>query len=307
MSIKVIISGGVGNQLFQYAFGRYLALRSNAQLFLEVGSFNFDFYYQRKFILNNFKIYSKVSLTNNIFISKLAWKIAKYKQINSILVQTSLKLFFPNIIVEKNINQYYQIIDNSIVTSNYFKELPWIFCGYWQNEGYFNEIREILLSEIQVKKISHYNHILEKSILNTENSVMVHIRLNHEISSIDDEQINTSNDNNENVLPISYYLKAIDIIVEKIKSPKFFIFSDNPKKLEKYKEIFLNYNAVFLKNDRGEDYEDVHLMSKCKNHIISNSSFSWWGAWLCRHKYPIIIGPKNAKYLPSLPSNWIAI
>ena len=91
-----------------------------------------------------------------------------------------------------------------------------------------------------------------------------------------------------NILTDEYYKNAVRIMKEKINNPKFFIFSDDVEWCEKN----MNYieNTVFIKNTNTE-LTELYLMKKCKNSIIANSSFSWWGAWLGSKEN--VIAPKK--------------
>ncbi|MCR4320267.1 MAG: alpha-1,2-fucosyltransferase [Candidatus Brocadiaceae bacterium] len=106
--------------------------------------------------------------------------------------------------------------------------------------------------------------------------------------------------------------KAINIIVEKIKNPHFFVFSDDTGWV---KENFKLVNPITVVDHNGPQkaYEDMGLMSLCKHHIIANSSFSWWGAWLCKNPNKIVVSPSgwfNDKSLNTndfIPDGWIRI
>jgi hypothetical protein len=307
MSIKIILSGGIGNQLFQYAFGRSLSIKNNMKLILETGSFEFDLIYNRKNCLKYFNINKNIIFSKNIVIAKIAWKLVKFSNSCSILNNFIYFIFSIIFISERDINQYHHSLDKNLL-KKFSCKIPKIFCGYWQHYGYFNDIRNLLINEFQIKKLSQKNQILKNIIENNNNSVMVHIRLNHEKPTSVPHNFNNENDFiNENILPTNYYIDAIEILKKTLESPTFFVFSDNPKNLRKHEAVFSNFEVFYLDNKRGEDYEDIYLMSKCCHHIISNSSFSWWGAWLNNNNNQIVIAPKKAKYLPSIPSHWITI
>ena len=101
-------------------------------------------------------------------------------------------------------------------------------------------------------------------------------------------------------------------MTEKVESPHFFIFSDDYDwAMENFKS--LPHPITVIKNGPEKNYEDLTLMSKCKHHIIANSSFSWWGAWLNPNKNKIVIGPsqwlntkkKSTNTDDVIPSEWI--
>jgi hypothetical protein len=112
-------------------------------------------------------------------------------------------------------------------------------------------------------------------------------------------------------LQSDYYLKAIEVINNKVSDSKFYIFSDDIEWVRD--NMFGDLNAVFVKTTSDE--EDMYLMSKCKHNIIANSSFSWWGAYLNSNESKLVVAPvqwfKNAemneKTLDLVPTNWYRV
>ena len=101
----------------------------------------------------------------------------------------------------------------------------------------------------------------------------------------------TNPENLVGVLPFDYYDKAIKFLTDNIKNPAFYIFSDD---IEWVKNNFkIDFPSVYIQNALDKDYEDMRLMSQCKHHIIANSTFSWWGAWLDTNPDKIVIAPER--------------
>src|SRR5207248_9354724 len=114
------------------------------------------------------------------------------------------------------------------------------------------------------------------------------------------------------VCSLAYYHAAIDELAQTIKAPYFFVFSDDIPWAQQ--NLALAYPVTYVSHNGAErDYEDLRLMSQCKHHIIANSTFSWWGAWLGAHPGKIVIGPRqwfrNADYdTPDLlPASWLRL
>ena len=137
-------------------------------------------------------------------------------------------------------------------------------------------------SDLQFENIHFLSEIVSK-----KESVSIHIRRGDYIS---EKKIN----NIFFVCDLNYYQNAINYINDKIKNPTYFVFSDDLD--------WARDNLIFLSDVVYIDYKDksnsssveeIILMSKCKNHIISNSSFSWWGTWLCQKNDQINISPKK--------------
>lgn len=142
--------------------------------------------------------------------------------------------------------------------------------GYWQSEKYFKDSgaairREFILKEPQGRK---YNDALTDIASNA--SVSLHIRRGDYLSA-KNQVIYTQ-------LPLSYYEQAVACIAKKVGSIKIFVFSDDSAWVRE--NLSLPFPVVYVSDDQFADYQDLVLMSACKHHVIANSSFSWWGAWL---------------------------
>jgi hypothetical protein len=261
--IIIKIMGGLGNQIFQYATAKAIAIKKNDVLKLDINSFKNDSF-KRDYKLDNFNI--KEDIANFIEIRKLRGtfniteKFCNKFKLNVSKANTYYKeqkqMFFDRDIFNKNSNLYLD--------------------GYWQNENYFSNIREYLLKVFIPKSISNiareYLNEIQKC-----NSISLHIRRKDYLNLKDIYYI----------CELDYYQKAIQIIQDKVENPKFFIFSDDID----WCKNNLNIEAIYIENTT--DIEDMYLMKNCKHNIIANSTFSWWGAWLNENKNKIVIGPKK--------------
>jgi hypothetical protein len=180
-----------------------------------------------------------------------------------------------------------------------------VLFGYWQSEKYFQDIRTALYEEFTVKEppTGINAQLLEE--ISAVHSVSVHIRRG---DYANDANTNTTH----GTLPISYYNKAFEMIGTNITHPHFYVFSDDPSWAQN--NITTAYPIRFISHNSAEhDYEDFRLMSACKHHIIANSTFSWWGAWLGNYPRKVVIAPKkwffhNAYETHELiPASWIQL
>jgi hypothetical protein len=111
---------------------------------------------------------------------------------------------------------------------------------------------------------------------------------------------------------LEYYQKAIECLANKISDPHFYIFSDDPTWVKQNLVINYPHTHVILNQGRS-DFLDLWLMSLCRHHIIANSSFSWWGAWLGTNTDKMTIAPSRWANTPSgdmcdiIPGGWITI
>lgn len=154
--------------------------------------------------------------------------------------------------------------------------------GYWQSEKYFAEVKEQVRQDFQFcLPLSPEDEQWAKQIQNS-NSVSVHIRRGDYLKKRRVEDYN--------VCSVSYYRSAVKKIQAQVEHPVFYVFSDEPE-WGKAQEIFPE-GTIFVCGHTGEKaYIDMQLMSLCRHHIIANSSFSWWGAWLGQQEEAITIAP----------------
>lgn len=289
--VIVKLTGGLGNQMFQYAVGRAIAERNKINLKIDVSAYeNQVGITPRQYELFLFNIREDFSTPQD---NK---KIKGFK-LNSLLEKMlnklHIKLSGRDHIIESRHN-----FDPSILKleDNIYLE------GYWQTEKYFSDIANIIRSEFTLK--DEYNNLNPKvlSEIDNCNSVSVHIRRGDYVSIQKTSEYH-------GICSLEYYQKAISSIAEKIPSPVFFIFSDDLKWCEE--NLKINWPIVFVDGNKG--YEDLIMMSRCKHNIIANSSFSWWGAWLNVNSKKMVIAPqrwfsnKDVDTRDVVPESWIKI
>ena len=260
--ILVKLQGGLGNQMFQYAAGKSL-VKNKKQVdldhhFLNTNNTDTEHFTSRGYELNIFKnLKARKAKTWQIrfFTSQSVY----FKLLHSFL-KSSIKY------IQQQENEY-------ILFSNLKGKKHLYLDGYFQSENYFKNNREDILKDFQFPLLDPVNEALKKKISATPDAVSVHIRRGDYLKSKAILDIH-------GVLPLAYYLKAINILQAKYPSITLFIFSDD---IEWAKEnLTLDHiNISFIDNNHGANHwKDMALMSFCKHHIIANSSFSWWGAWL---------------------------
>jgi hypothetical protein len=140
-----------------------------------------------------------------------------------------------------------------------------------------------LRKELSFRKppIGHNAEMID-TVLAAEQSVSLHIRRGDYTSAAEGNI----------ALPMDYYERAITAMRERLPKAKFFVFSDDMAFARA--NLPQGFPAVFV--DHNDDYtshEDLRLMSNCRHHIIANSSFSWWGAWLNPHEDKMVIAPRQ--------------
>ncbi|SEJ61766.1 Glycosyl transferase family 11 [Cyclobacterium xiamenense] len=262
--IIVRLKSGLGNQLFQYAMGLSLSRKKNTPLLFDSSLFKQG---NRILRLNYFNLnYNSISKFTLWFLS-------------SNFVYSISRLFQSNF--------YHKVIRDPIWRP---LELSGsgnlILIGYWSFNRYFEEIRGELVAKCTVKEIFfNISYVTFKErILGTE-AVAIHIRRGDYVS---DREYNSI----FGVLPIQYYIDAIEEIRRKVGNPYFFVFSDDPDWVNGYFSIDQAYTLV-SDVESLEDYHEFDLMRCCKHQIISNSTFSWWAAYLNDYEHRVIIQPQR--------------
>lgn len=245
--IKIILCGGLGNQLFQYAFARWCIAKFGGNLVLDVRTgFERDFKYCRSYELDAFKLFDDVQVRQ---LSRVGARVERIR----------LALAYRNVplgrayLLEKKFDE-----EEAISCNNAF----FIIHGYWQSEAYASELGEVLRSELEFRRsLSEQNRLLASRMSN-QDSVAIHVRR----VSYDQK------------LDLDYYRKALKRIQELVPGAKYYCFSDDREWCEHH--LHFVPNMVMIDNSSLPAIEDFQLMTYCKHFIIANSTFSWWAAWL---------------------------
>lgn len=287
--IIVRIIGGLGNQMFQYAAGRQLAALNNTDLKLDISDFRK--YNLRDYGLSAFNIKELFATPEEIQVYKEPEAGRLMKKIKNLLGRPS-KLGMTHI-REKQFNFSPEIL--ALPDSLYLD-------GYWQSEKYFLGIADIIRKEFTVKFPQTGKDLeLAQQITSCE-SVSLHVRRGDYVTDEKTRVVHGTCD-------LAYYERCIERLAQQIHSPHFFIFSDDPEWTGK--NLKMAHPATFVSHNGCEkNYEDLRLMSQCRHHIVANSSFSWWGAWLNSNSNKITYAPKqwfrdpNFNTMDLLPATW---
>lgn len=293
--VIVRLTGGIGNQMFQYAAARRISWINQAPLFLDMGWFEeTGRWTQRKYELDAFRIVAEAA-------PPAAVQALKSKRQNALFRRLPLSLkkrIFhtrQTHIIEKSYDFDPDILN---LRDNVYLD------GYWQSEKYFSDIEAVIRREFSFRSDpSEINRRMLDRIASC-NSVSVHIRRGDYVTLPEASAFH-------GLCPPAYYQSAAELISRQVDNPVFFVFSDDIAWAGE--NISLGFETHFMGHngpERGD--EDLHLMSACRHHIIANSSFSWWGAWLCEYPGKIIYAPrkwfnKNIENPDNLPASWLKL
>ena len=290
--IIVKLKGGLGNQMFQYALGRRLSLERRVSLKLDLDWFTIQD--KRLFELDQFNIPS------DLLLPEYSYKLPPFSRDPKISdIYNKIENSFPKglrfVIKEENAGK----IDNSIFHSMGSKYLK----GYWQSEKYFETIKSQIRADFTLRQpLAPQDQALVDEMSANPRSVSMHVRRGDYVT---DFKIIKS----QLICTPDYYIETMRLMKEKLgDGVVFYVFSDDPDWCRKGVDYPSDFKIV-SDEYRSASHELV-MMSRCRNAIMANSSFSWWGAWLNKETKNIVIYPAKWIYnhnTPDIPlDNWIA-
>ncbi len=295
--ILVRLWGGLGNQLFQYATAKALAIRNNTILKIDLSLLENQtkgpLEPQREFDLKVFNISPEFASESEIkFYNPPSNNL--FDKLNA----KWLNLRFPN---RTYIEKYFHF-DKSI------NALPDNTClvGNWQSPKYFQDVDHELKKIISFREdISEYSKELAKEI-NQTNSVCINVRRSDYITHPEYSKI-------LGFKGLEYLLPAVEKIKKSVENPSFYIFSDDIKWCEEVLQPKIGGRVIDHSHKGWKFGNYLQLISLCKHQIIPNSTFGWWGAWLNQNPDKIVIAPKiwyqdeNFDTKDLCPIDWIKI
>lgn len=263
---EVIFQGGLGNQMFQYAFF----------LFLRNQGFNVKYntsWYNSNECHNGYELEKVFGIdTNNDYLL--------FNLFRTVRKLNRLHLNMPWVsVIHDSIPSFFQ--------NNFNTSFLTFFDGYWQSYHYIQSVEKSIRKrfcfneDLLTEETLHLSSVIKSS----QTAISIHVRCGDYLS--------------EKFSPLyggictpEYYSKAIKMAENKLHNPKFFVFSNDLEWVSKH--IDLPHDATFVSCNTGiNSWQDMYLMSCCKHNIIANSSFSWWGAWLNDNPNKLVISPSR--------------
>jgi hypothetical protein len=272
--IVVRLMGGLGNQLFQYAAGRRLATRHGVDLVLDLGWFVHEAHLVA------------APRTYELGFLELPHRqveldpslIARWEQRRRRFPRRSL-----NVIRQRDGDMS---VDPRVLSAPDES----LLIGYWQSERYFAEIEGTIRAEIGLADGDDGD------------LVAVHIRRGDYVSHPETNAFH-------GVLGREYYDRAFAAVASRIPSPRYLAFSDEPAWVE---AEFVDVGSLEVVAG-GAAGDDLRRMASCRHHVIANSSFSWWGAWLGELPGSVVVAPARWFEAPCLdsadivPDRWLRV
>jgi hypothetical protein len=261
VSAQVIsrLKGGLGNQLFCYAAARRLAVVNHAELVIDdVTGFARDRLYRRRYSLDRFNISARKATARERmepferYRRGVAKWLARRHPFSERRYLEQEGIEFDERLLSKKVDGVLRLD------------------GLWQSEQYFLDVEQTIRRDLTiVGPTDAANKRMEEAILGS-NAVALHVRWfdapgaesNHNVSA-------------------DYYRRAIRLVEERVESPRYFLFSDDPDAARRTLGLPESQVTAVVHN-RGDEnaYADLWLITLCRHFITANSTFSWWGAWL---------------------------
>ena len=291
--IIVKLQGGLGNQMFQYAFAAIFAKKNSTKIYIDK-----TFFSRKKkigFTPRNFELhvfnntYHEASKKQLSLFYKLSFLSRIKKRLNVNYPKTFNETFFGFNKLALNIKP------------------PVYLNGYFQSHLYFSGFEPMIkdLFLFSTDSLDVLNKDLLVKIKNT-NTISVHIRRGDYVEDKVTQEFH-------GCCSLEYYFNAIKILTGLYKDYTLVFFSDDGDWVKEQFES-LTHSKIFVDNNKGENsWKDMMLMSSCTHNIIANSSFSWWAAWLNENSEKTVVVPKkwfassNLDTKELLPDEWIKL
>jgi len=272
-SIVAVVKGGLGNQLFIYAAARALALRTGRRLYLDVGSYARDTF-SRTFRLDRFPIEAAIADVPVAGSGLRAWRYRQLRSFNKLL-----PLSWRSHIKEAVDPRRFAVLAPRRATV--------IVDGYWQDEDYFAD------HAVQVRRELAPPAPVDNDLL----------RLGDRLAACDSAFVHVRRRYYRYLLSPDYYQRAIDRICGRLTRPCFLAVGDDPEWMSR--NLDFHGHTVETGSPDGDELSDLWLMSRCRNAIIANSSFSWWGAWLQNGEgESTVFAPAQTGLRLAMPARW---
>jgi hypothetical protein len=290
------ISGGLGNQLFQYATGRAFADRSGAQLLLDISWYGIEDYSgtTRELSLPNFNINAKIAepqVVESAFRPRILWRLFRT-------------------VVGRDLRLRRRVIDescrHSLLRHPSGKLRTVLLRGYWQDESYFADKRSRIREELTLRKpLPQWAQLVQQKIRETR-SVGIHVRRGDYVT-------NRNLTKTYGVCSPDYFRRSVEALSSDPQHFDYFVFSDDPAWVAC--NLLLPGRAHIVSGQIPSSPEiELTLMKSCNHFILSNSTFGWWAAWLGEEEdttvctpSPWFVSPEREAHERIVPPRWLRV
>ena len=286
--------GGLGNQLFQYAFGFAQAARHGVELRLATDLFTDYRLHQGYELARVFAVHPKEASASDL---KALLGIWRHPALRRALSRCAPGLWRAGMAAFEPASGWWPGVGR--LSADAYVH------GYWQSERYFAEQAIALRRSLQFRHPPSADNSRWLERIGRCVSVSVHIRGGDYVSSAKNRRIYAG-------CGPEYYGAALDRLCAAHSGARFFAFSDDVSWARQCLGDRLDAVEIIDLNRGTESWNDMRLMSHCQHHVIANSSFSWWGAWLGERPGTTIIAPRQwyvapGRCLDLVPERWLRL
>jgi hypothetical protein len=287
------ITDGIGNQLFQYATGRAIALRTGLPMRLH--PFGYSPVSNRSFRLETYGLPATVMHDNEVarYLGPLRSHRRRWVRKLSASVTKRLPFGWRRVVQERSLRFDPRILRIA---------RPAYLAGFWQSERYFEDHSAAIRMELTLRHpIPERSRAVVEEIDGSE-SVGVVVRRGDYVGIPETQGICTS----------SYYERALSTLAALVPNGRVFVFSDDIPWCRENLDV-VPPDSIFVANEiPAAPEEHLRLLSRCRHFILANSTFAWWGAWLSLNPNKVVIGPSKwmqagDRFVDILPSRWLRV
>lgn len=303
-SIVVHLTGGLGNQMFGYAAGRSLALKSGSRLVLDATVFTLDVQ-RRGYALDGYGLEANVRFDGYAYPPNKP--VVRFPRVQRPWLERAADFARETI---GPIGRKARERTFSVFAERSFDFDPRVcergpqnyLVGYFQSERYFADVAGVIRGELTYRRQPDAANAQWLARIKACNAVCVHVRRG--------DYLLPDNFEHHGLCSADYYRRAMRLIRERVADPQFFVFSDD---WPWCRENLADGDVVIVDaNAPGAGPDELRLMAACRHHVIANSSLSWWGAWLAANAGRIVVAPtpwfsKNPNTPDLFPAGWVML
>lgn len=274
--IGIRLEGGLGNQMFQYALGKHVAVKNGTGLLFDIESYKTNPIADCSYWLEWFNI----DIKDHLLSAQQLRQIKRYRR------RHGRRWAWHNLIFankDRYIEEKSYAFDPAVLSAKNDSYLH----GWWQSEKYFLPIRDSLLKDFEPRAPLAGRNKETAERMSATNSVAMHIRRLDYVKNPKTRRFHGE-------LPKSYYDEALKVVAERSGEPlELFVISDDPEWVAAHMPFPYPTTHITWNHPYKAPYEDMRLMSLCRHAVTANSSFGWWGAWLNQNKEKIVVAPAH--------------
>ncbi len=281
------IRGRLGNQMFQYAMARTLALERDAELRLDLTHFKFEKYQCRLGAFNTvWKEATLAEIGATVLESHALRAAARGVGVDPCPIEQKASRSIPRLSGRPYIRERPKLIGYDEDAAGQVSRVgnDAYLDGFWQSERWFAARKAQIINELSLKGRPSAEFDEWAKLMEGDGTVAVHVRRG-------DYQSDRATASVYGVCDRAYYERAETAVRESVPDPQFFVFSDDPDWADKNLKLSSGFSVV---RSRGlQEYEEMHLMGRCAHNVISNSTFGWWGAYLNPNPNKTVVAPAS--------------